>query len=167
MAALQRHHHQSLRCTQVEYSTTHLMMKHPPWLVDGNKWCDNKVETRDVHCALKLFHGSQRRTHIVMSVSKVAWTRLTQMPSDQTRNHAWRVAHHIYFHVHQTHWCKCGRRITVDDVHFECRFVKPLWSIIAQSNRLTVNGIDTTNTTPISRRHTVPVTIQKKEGHIV
>ena len=28
--------------------------------------------------------------------------------------------------------------------------VKPLWSINAQANRLTVNGIDTTNTTPIS-----------------
>ena len=35
----------------------------------------------------------------------------------------------------------------MDDVHFECRFVKPLWSIIAKANRLTVNGIDTTNTT--------------------
>ena len=35
-------------------------------------------------------------------------------------------------------------------VHFECRFVKPLWSIIAQANRLTVNGIDTTNTAGIS-----------------
>ena len=32
---------------------THLMMKHTPWLVDANKWCDNKVETHDVHCALK------------------------------------------------------------------------------------------------------------------
>ena len=40
--------------------------------------------------------------------------------------------------------------MTVDDVHFECRFVKPLWSIIAQANELTVNGIDTTNTTAIS-----------------
>ena len=46
--------------------------------------------------------------------------------------------------------CKCGKRMTVDGVHFECRFVKPLWSIIAQANRLTVNGIDTTNTTGIS-----------------
>ena len=51
-------------------------------------------------------------------------------------------------HSKQTR-CKCGKRITVDDVHFECRFVKPLWSIIAQANRLTVNGIDTTNTTGI------------------
>ena len=38
---------------------THLMMKHPQWLVDGNKWCDNKVETRDVHCALKPLLGIQ------------------------------------------------------------------------------------------------------------
>ena len=48
------------------------------------------------------------------------------------------------------HRCKCGRRMTVDDVHFEYRFVKPLRSIIAQASRLTVNGIDTTNTTGIS-----------------
>ena len=57
---------------------THLMKKQSPWLVDGNKWCDNKVDTRHVHCALKLHHGSlQRTTHIVMSVSKVAWMRIT------------------------------------------------------------------------------------------
>ena len=42
---------------------THLMTKHAPWLVDGNKWCDNKVETRDVHCALKPLHGSLQTTH--------------------------------------------------------------------------------------------------------
>ena len=64
-------------------------------------------------------------------------------------------------------WCKCDKIITVYDVHIECRFVKPLWLINAQANRLTVNGIDTTNTTPISWRHTVPITIQKKEGHMV
>ena len=44
----------------------------------------------------------------------------------------------------------CSKRMTVDDVHSECRFVKQLWSIIAQANRLTVNGIDTTNTAAIS-----------------
>ena len=38
-------------------NNTHLM-KHPPWLVDGNKWCDNKVDTQDLHCALKPLHGS-------------------------------------------------------------------------------------------------------------
>ena len=129
---------------------THLMFKYPPFLVDANKWCDNKVETRDVHCALKPLYGSQRRTQIVASVSKVAWKRVRRMPSDQTRNHAWRVAHQISLRTQQTDRCKCGKRMTVDDVHFECRFVKPLWSIIAQANRLTVNGIDTTNTTPIS-----------------
>ena len=32
---------------------THLMFKHPPFLVDAHKWCDSKVETRDVHAALK------------------------------------------------------------------------------------------------------------------
>ena len=128
----------------------HLMFKYPPFLVDANKWCDNKVETRDVHCALKPLHGSQRTTHIVASVSKVAWMRITRMPSDQTYNHAWRVAHQISLRTQQTDRCKCGKRMTVDDVHFECRFVKPLWSIIAQANRLTVNGIDTTNTIGIS-----------------
>ena len=143
-------HHQSLRCMQVGCSTTHLMMKHPPWLVDGNKWCDNKVETCDVHCALKPFHGSLRRTHIVRSVSKVTWMTITQMPCDHTHNQAWRVAHQISLRAQPTDRCKCGKRMTVDDVHFECRFVKPLWSIIAQANRLTVNGIDTTNTTPVS-----------------
>ena len=133
-----------------ELNYTHLMMKHPPWLVDGNKWCDNKVETRDVHCALKQLRGSLRTTQIVMNMSKVAWMTITRMPCDHTRNNAWRVAHQISLHAQQTHRCKCGKRITVDDVHIECRFVKPLWSIIAQANRLTVNGIDTTNTTPIS-----------------
>ena len=56
---------------------THLMFKHPPFLVDAHKWCDNKVETRDVHAALKPLHGLQRRTQIVVSVSKVAWMRVT------------------------------------------------------------------------------------------
>ena len=69
-------------------NNTYLMMKHPLWLVDGNKWCDNKVETRDVHCALKPLNGSLRTTQIVASESKVAWMRITQMPCDQTRNHA-------------------------------------------------------------------------------
>ena len=41
------------------FNDTHLVMKHTQWLVDGNKWCDNKVETRNVHCALKPLHGSQ------------------------------------------------------------------------------------------------------------
>ena len=53
-------------------NNTHLMLKHPPWLVDGNKWCDNNVKTPDVHCALKALHGCQQRTQIVMSVGKVA-----------------------------------------------------------------------------------------------
>ena len=117
------------------------MMKRPPWLVDGNKWCDNKVDTRDVHCTLKPLRGSLRRTQIVASVSKVAWKRVRRMPSDQTRNHAWRVAHQISLRTQQTDRCKCGKRITVDDVHFECRFVKPLWEIFAQANRLSVNSI--------------------------
>ena len=142
-------HNQHLHNTWTRCSTTHLMMKHSPWLVDGNKWCDNKVDTRDVHCALKPLHGSQR-TQIVRSVSKVAWMRITQMPCDHTHNNEWRVAHHISLHAQPSHWCKCGKRMTVDDVHFECGFVKPLWSIIAQANRLNVNGIDTTNTTAIS-----------------
>ena len=76
-------------------NNSHLMFKHPSFLVDAHKWCDNKVETRDVHGALKPLHGSQRRTQIVASVSKVAWMRVTQMPSHQTRNHAWCVAHQI------------------------------------------------------------------------
>ena len=145
-----RHNQHHRRDTQMDCSTTHLMFKYPPFLVDANKWCDNKVDTRDVHCAIIPLHGSLRRTQIVRSVSKVAWTRVRRMPCDQTHNHAWRVAHQISLHAQQTHWCKCGKRITVDHVHFECRFVKPLWSIIAQANRLTVNGIDTTNTTGIS-----------------
>ena len=105
---------------------THLMFKHPPFLVDANKWCDNNVETRDVHAALKPFHDSQRRTHIVKSESKVAWVRVKRMPSDQTRNHSWHIAHQIALHAQPTDRCKCGKRITVDHVHFECRFVKAL-----------------------------------------
>ena len=116
------------------------MFKHPPFLVDADKWCDNKVETRDVHAALKPLHGSQRRMQIVASVSKVAWMRVRRMPSHQTRNHAWRVAHQISLHSQQTDRCKCGGRITVDHVHFECRFVKPLWAIFVQANGLSVNS---------------------------
>ena len=119
-------------------------------MAGGNKYCDNKVDTQDVHCALKPLHGSLRTTHIVMNESNVTWMRITRMPFDHTRNHVWRVAHQISLHAQQTDRCKCGKRITVDDVHFECRFVKPLWSINAQANRHTVNGIDTTNATGIS-----------------
>ena len=115
---------------------THLMMKHPPWFVDGNKWCDSNADTWDVHCALKPLHGILRRTQIVRSVSKVAWMRTTRMPCDQTHNHAWRVAHQISLRTQQTDRRKCGKRMTVDDVHFEWRFVKPLWSIIAQADSL-------------------------------
>ena len=61
------------------------------------------------------------------------------MPSDQTRNHVWCVAHQISLHSQLTHRCKCGGRITVDHVHFECRFVKPLWAFFTQANRLSVN----------------------------
>ena len=73
-------------------------------------------------------------------MSKVAWTRVRRMPSDQTRNHAWRVAHQISLQTQATDRCKCGKRITVDHVHFECRFVKPLWAIFAQANGLSVNS---------------------------
>ena len=62
------------------------------------------------------------------------------MPSHHTRNRAWRVAHQISLHSQQTDRCKCGMRITVDHVHFECRFVKPLWAIFAQANGLSVNS---------------------------
>ena len=81
--------------------------KQPPWLADGNKWCGNKVETRDVHCALIPLRGSQQ-THIVTSVSKVALMRITQMPCDHTHNHAWRVAHQISLHEQLTHRFKRG-----------------------------------------------------------
>ena len=94
-------------------NNTHLMFKYPPFLVDANKWCDNKVETRDVHCALKPLRGSLRTTQIVASVSKVAWTRVRRMPCDQTRNHTRRFVHNISLHVQPTHWCKCDKTITV------------------------------------------------------
>ena len=81
---------------------THLMFKHPPFLVDANKWCHNNVETRDVHAALKPLHGSQRRTQIVKSENKVAWVRVKRMPSDQTRNHSWHIAHQIALHAQPT-----------------------------------------------------------------
>ena len=55
---------------------THLMFKHPPFLVDANKWCHNNVETRDVHGALKQLHGSQRRTHIVKSAGNATRVRV-------------------------------------------------------------------------------------------
>ena len=62
------------------------------------------------------------------------------MPSHQTRNHAWRVAHQISLHSQRADMRKCGIRITVDHVHFECRFVKPLWAFFAQANGLSVNS---------------------------
>ena len=93
---------------------THLMFKHPPFLVDANKWCHNNVETRDVHAALKSLHGSQRRTQIVKSESKVAWMRVKRMSSDQTHNHSWRIVHQIALHAQQTDRWKCSKRITVD-----------------------------------------------------
>ena len=101
-------------------NNTHLMLKHTPWLVDGNKWCDNKVQTPDVHCALKPLHGCQQRTQIVMSVGKVACMTITQMPCDNTHNHAWRVAHQISLHAQPMDRWKSGKRNTVDHVHFEC-----------------------------------------------
>ena len=101
VTGLRRNHHHHNTWTRC--STTHLMWKHSPWLVDGNKWCDNKVDTRDVHCALKPLRDSLRTTQIVMSVSKVARMRITQVPCDQTRNHAWRAAHQISLHAQPTH----------------------------------------------------------------
>ena len=109
------------------------MFKHPPFLVDANKWCHNNVEPHDVHGALKPLHGSQRRTQIVKGESKVAWMRVKRMPSDQTHNHSWRIAHQIVPHAQPTHRCKCGKRITVDHAHFECRFMKALWQVLAQA----------------------------------
>ena len=47
------------RYTDGLLNDTHLMFKHPPFLVDAHKWCDNKVETCDVHGALKPLHGLQ------------------------------------------------------------------------------------------------------------
>ena len=67
--------------------------------------------------------------------------RITKMPCDHTHNHAWRVAHHISLHTRPTDWCKRGKRMTVDEVHFECRFVKPLWEIFMQVNGVSVNSI--------------------------
>ena len=63
------------------------------------------------------------------------------MPSDQTHNQGWRVAHQISLQTQQTDRCKCGMRLTVDHVHFECRFVKPLLAIFAQANGLSVNSV--------------------------
>ena len=71
---------------------------------------------------------------------KMLWMRARRMPSHQTRNHAWRVAHQISLRSQQTDRCKCGGRIIVDNVHFECRFVKPLWEIFTQANGLSVNS---------------------------
>ena len=85
--------------------------------MDGNKWCDNKVEARDVYCGLKALHGCQQRAQIVMSVCKVGWMTITQMPCDNTHNRAWRVAHQISLHAHnqwtggnvanETQWAMC------------------------------------------------------------
>ena len=51
----------------------------------------------------------------------------------------WRVAHQISLHMQQVDRYKYSGRITVDHVHFECRFVKPLWAIFMQANGLSVN----------------------------
>ena len=93
------------------------LFKHPQFLADANKWCHNNMETRDVHASLKPLHDS-RRTQIVKIESKVAWVRAKRMPSDHTRNHSWRIAHQIALHAQPTHRCKCGKRNTMDHVHF-------------------------------------------------
>ena len=102
------------------FDGTHMMSIHKRLLVYPNKWCDNNVETRDVHGALKPHHDSQRRTQIVKSESKVAWVRVKRMPSDKTRNHSWCIAHQIVLCAQPADKCKCGKRMTVDHVHFEC-----------------------------------------------
>ena len=56
-----------------------------------------------------------------------------------THSRAWYVAHQISLHAQQTDRCKCGMRITVDHVRFECRFVKPPWAFFEQPNGLYVN----------------------------
>ena len=137
------------------------MFKHPPFLVDANKWRHNNVETRDVDAALKPLHSSQRRTQIEKSESKEAWVRVKRMPSDQTRNHPWRIAHQIVHHAQPTHRCKCGKIITVDHVHFDPRFQEGLPLVFAQA-REQCESIDTTNTTTIPGCNTVPFVFQKK-----
>ena len=99
---------------------THLMFKDPPFLVDPNKWCHNNVETRDVHAALKPLHGSQRRTQIVKCESKATWSE--SQTNDIRPNSQPFMAHcnQIAHHAQTTHRCKCGKRMTVDHVHFEC-----------------------------------------------
>ena len=67
--------------------------------------------------------------------------RVKQMPSDQTRNHTWCIAHQIALHTQPTHRCKCGKRNTVDHVHFECRFVKALWQVFAQAIGLNMKAL--------------------------
>ena len=63
------------------------------------------------------------------------------MPCDNTHNHAWRVAHQISLHAQPMDRWKSGKGNTVDHVHFECWFVKPLWSIITQAKGLTDNAL--------------------------
>ena len=41
--------------------------------------------------------------------------------------------HTRFISTHNQHRCKCGKRITVDHVDFECTFVKALWQVFAQA----------------------------------
>ena len=67
----------------------------------------------------------------------------------------------------QTYRRKCGGRITVDHVHFECRFMKQLWVILCTSKRTFCELIHSTNTKSISRRNPVSAMTQKKERRMV
>ena len=58
---------------------------------------------------------------------------MVHMPSDQTRNNSWCIAHQMTLLVQPTDRRKCGKRITVDHVYFGCRFAKPLWQVFDQS----------------------------------
>ena len=47
----------------------------------------------------------------------------------------------IALHTQPTDRCKCGKRITVDHVHFESRFVKALWQVFAQGIGLNMKAL--------------------------
>ena len=101
----------------------------------GSQQCRN---TRCAWCTEAILSFAKDDTK---NESKVAWMRVKRMPSDQTRNHPWRIAHQIVLHAQPTDRCKCGKRMTVDHVYFESRFVKALWQVFAQSIGLNMKAL--------------------------
>ena len=88
------------------------------------------------------------------------------MPSDQTRNHVWRVAHQISLHSQQA-----NRQVWRKNHSGSCALLVQICEATVgdfrTSKRAFCESIRSTNTTSISWRNTVSAMVQKKERHMM